>query len=407
MYIGKSKNLKARIGSYFRSDNYISAKTDILIAQIKGVHVTKTDSELEALLLEASFIHQLRPKYNSRLKDDKSPIYVVISRETYPRIIFKRKSDLIKLKGYIFGENIFGPFLSSRELKIIMRQIRKIFPYCSQIKSGRACFYTHIGLCPGACSGKIAISSYRAVIRKIVKLLNGDIKKLTISLTKEMRLAAANLNFEKAQEKKEILTGLKNMLSIKLAERSDERKPDAEFDRLNRLINLLREHGVNISYSDNFRIEGYDISHLGGNAAAASMAVFVNGWPDNSEYRRFRIKTENTRDDPRMLAEAVRRRLTHTKWGQPNLILIDGGEPQLSAIQKEFKAINLLNNKIPYIGLVKGEERVIIPTGINKFISINQSKNHPGIQLLMAVRDESHRFARRYHHWLRHQALKI
>lgn len=382
-----------------------------MLKQITGVYLTKAESEFEALLLEASYIHRLTPKYNSRLKDDKSPIYIVITKDEYPKIVLKRKQELSSLKGYIFSENIFGPFLSERQVKSILGQIRKILPYCSQnsksrrarLSARRACFYTHIELCPGACIGKISAKSYRSVIKKIVKLLNGEIGKLKNLVEKEMKKAAKNYEFELAAQKKEILRGLDNILSFQTKEGKFGGENNNSANKLNQLIKLLIREGIRLDYTIDFKIEGYDISHLGGIAATASMVVFVNGEPDTRLYRQFRLREKNTRDDPRMLAEVLQRRLTHPEWDYPSLILIDGGEPQLAGIQKELRVETTLINRIPFIGLVKGEERIVIPTGKNIFRSASVGQKNLGVQTLMAVRDESHRFARRYHHLLKNR----
>ena len=150
------------------------------------------------------------------------------------------------------------------------------------------------------------------------------------------------------------------------------------------------------------RIEGYDISHLQGKWATASMVVFISGKPAKEEYRQFRIESSPSSDDPRMLSETLARRFMHPEWELPDLIMIDGGEPQLRGILNYFAKLPV---KLPkMVGLVKGEETIIVPEN-NEYKRLNYMKSHPFLKTLMALRDEAHRFARRYHHKLRLKSL--
>ena len=150
------------------------------------------------------------------------------------------------------------------------------------------------------------------------------------------------------------------------------------------------------------RIEGYDISHLQGKWATASLVVFIGGKPAKEEYRQFRIKSFPSSDDPKMLTETLTRRFLHPEWNFPDLIMIDGGEPQLREILKTFKKLPV---KLPkMVGLVKGEETIIIPEN-GQFRRLNLPKSDPFLKTLMALRDEAHRFARRYHHKLHLKSL--
>lgn len=136
------------------------------------------------------------------------------------------------------------------------------------------------------------------------------------------------------------------------------------------------------------RIEGYDISNLGEKAAVGSMVVFTDGAPDKREYRRFRIRWKAEQDDPRHLAEVVQRRFTHPEWAAPDLVLLDGGKPQLNACLPRLPA------GIPAIGLAKRNEEVFLP---GRKEPLTLPKDDPGLLLLKAVRDEAHRFAKAYH----------
>ena len=154
------------------------------------------------------------------------------------------------------------------------------------------------------------------------------------------------------------------------------------------------------------RIEGYDISNLGGVLAAGSLVVFVNGEPDKSLYRRFKIKTKNTADDFAMLKEVLKRRLRKKEWNYPDLILVDGGEGQLSSVHA---ALNELKAVIPIVGLAKKFEEIVVLDAKNPnapfFYRLKVAKSNPALSLLQRVRDEAHRFARKYHLFLREKNM--
>lgn len=405
LYIGKSKNLRARVSSYFKSLKYLSDKTAIFLKKVTSLHLTITQNELEALLLEARYVRKLQPKYNRQLKDDKSPIYIAITNEKYPRINLIRKRDL-KTQNPGSIKHLFGPFLSARETRLILNRARHLFPFCAQkSKVKRSCFYTHLGLCPGACVAKISPRDYQKIINNLIKLFNGNITSLEKSISCEMKQTSQNQNFELARQKRDLLKALQNLKNISSENEILSDNYPIHLNKLDSLFNLLKDNGLIFKKTAGFRIEGYDTSHLGGNLAVASMAVFIDGYPAKDQYRRFRIRSVWKPDDPKMLAEVLRRRLLHSQWKKPNLILIDGGQPQLLQIQKEFRVENTLPGNIPFIGLAKEYEKTVIPVKIGIFKEINIGQSHPGIQLLMAIRDEAHRFAQKYHHQLRNKIM--
>lgn len=351
------------------------------------------------MLLEARLIRIFKPKFNARLRDDKSPLYIVVTEGDFPSIRIKRKSDLESDIGHIFG-----PFLSARHTETILRIIRRAFPYCSKLEpDGKPCFWRHLGLCPGFCVGKISTVRYRRVIRKITSLLSGHVDELIGSLRNEMVRAARSLRFEEAADAKNAVNALVRIRTL---------ATDAlnEFQSENRLLLRLRALSaalsqVNLPVAESTRIEGYDVSTLGGHATTGSMVAFTGGVPDISQYRHFRITSVENPDDPRALVEMLERRLTHLEWLAPSLVLIDGGAPQLSAIQKHFRVTSQLPTGIPFIGLTKQMESIVVPIGNQKFSRLVLERSNPGLHLLMHIRDEAHRFARRYHHTLRRRML--
>lgn len=375
-----------------------------MVSQIHTIDIIQTDTEFEALLLEAQLVKTILPKYNSQLRDDKSPLYIAITKHAYPKVSAVRQSDIPpKLTA------VFGPFLSSRQVMSLLRRIRKLFPYCAKIRDdGRACFYTHLGLCPGACNASISLRAYQKHIHHICDLLSGNIGKLKKTIMREMRDAVKRQKYEVARDRRDLLTAL-NQLLRKPSEYGEDIAYQPHRNRNNRLcalVAVLKEYGIDSSL-ETTRVEGYDVSNLGGRQATASMVVFVRGEPENREYRHFRVRTLWTPDDPRMLAEIIGRRLLHNEWEKPGLIVVDGGEPQLRALQQQFHISTHLPGNIPFVGLSKERETIVIPRkpALTNFLHVQLPRSHPGLQLVMHIRDESHRFARVLHHRLRSKSV--
>lgn len=379
----------------------------MFVQKIASVDIVTAASEFEALLLEARFIHELKPKYNSRLRDDKSPLYIVITTdEEFPRVLTKRRGDLSLVNK---KSTILGPFLSTRQVTLILKKARRLFPYCNQgFKTGKPCFYQHLGLCPGVCIGTVSRQEYREMMRRLIHFLRGDFGKLRQILIQEMEDASGKQHYEEAALKKNLIEALDRTLKLSFSS-EEEILQRQQPKSIASILKTLASSGYNPEPTtyNLFRIEGYDISNLRGRQATGSMVVFTNGIANSSEYRTFRIRGEDsyTSDDPRMLAEVLRRRLLHPEWDKPHLVLIDGGEPQLRQIQNEFKVTTQLPKEIPFIGLAKEKEILVIPRNDGEFSHLRLAKNNSGLLLLMHIRDESHRFSRVYHHWLRKKAL--
>jgi len=217
-----------------------------------------------------------------------------------------------------------------------------------------------------------------------------------------MKQAAEKEDYETAQKMKKIIDGL-----IFLTKRRVDPGlflagldlQESYQDRLNSLEELLAKYFGPIVLK---RIEAYDIANLAGQEATGSMVVFSNGQPDNSQYRQFKIRQAPQPNDPKMMAETLSRRFGHSEWPSPDLIVVDGGKPQLSAVQKVLakKKINL-----PVLGLAKKEETIIIKKG-RDYQSLSLREDNPARLLLQAIRDEAHRFAQKYHHYLREKQIR-
>ena len=401
-----------------------------MVSLAKTLKVFPLQSEFLALLKEAELIREFKPKYNISLKDDKSPDYIIISKDKIiPEITVVRQNQVNQFNNV----EIFGPFLSSKSLKTVLKIGRRIFPYCDRPNQNvhkKPCFYYHLNLCPGICVGKISSGNYKRQIKRLILFLRGDHQKLLRQLTIDMKRKSKMLDYESASKIREQIGAINNLNTINaFSEFSTSVIPGAtpvipgtssviptqsvipekrchshESGNLFRYRFLVKPGMTSEStgMTKSGRIEGYDISHLQGKWATASMVVFINGKPAKEEYRQFRIKSFPSSDDPKMLAETLMRRFLHPEWEFPKLIMIDGGEPQLREIFKYFKKLPV---KLPRIvGLVKGEETIIIPEN-NLYKRINLPKSDPFLKTLMALRDEAHRFARRYHHKLHLKSL--
>jgi excinuclease ABC subunit C len=393
IYIGKAVNLKKRVSQYFQSDHALGYKTSRLVSQIADISFYTVDSEIEALVLESSLIKQYRPKFNSQLKDDKSYIYITITKDKFPLIKPSFKSTLNK-------DNIFfGPFPDSRSVKSLLKTIRHIFPYYTKKHDSKKCLYCHIGLCPGPNPN---LKEYRSNISKIKKIFNGHFHKLISQLTKEMNFFSKAENFEMAKVRRDqinslnyIISGWQNLSHLYQDINFKEDKFQKATDQLVLTLsaNFSKLKKIN-------RIEAYDISNLGSKVFVGAMTVYQNDKIDTSKYRQFKINSKITPDDQFMIKEIIYRRLKHPEWGIPDLIVVDGGKPQVSAA---IQAVEMHNQQIfPIIGLAKKLETIIIKNG-DTWEEINLPKNSPALQLLQQLRNEAHRFSNRY----RKKILKI
>ncbi|MDD4027197.1 MAG: GIY-YIG nuclease family protein [Candidatus Shapirobacteria bacterium] len=380
IYVGKAINLKKRVTQYFKSDEALGYKTKQLVSQINKIDFRVVGSEIEALVLESSLIKQYRPKYNSQLKDDKSYIYITISKDKIPLIKSAFRSNLNS------DSTFFGPFPDSSAVKNLLKTIRIIFPFYSSHHGSKKCLYCHLNLCPGP---NPDLKEYKKNIIRIKNILNGNFSRLISKLNKEMLSFSKSENFEMAKTRRNQITALNYVISGWRNLNNLYQKVDLQEDQISKslrdLKTILSPYFPKLKSINRF--EAYDISNLGNKYFVGSMTVFQNGKIDKNEYRQFKINSKVTPDDQFMIKEIIYRRLKHKEWKFPDFILVDGGKPQVSA------ATSICN--IPIIGLAKKEEIIVIKTG-DSWQEIKLSKNSPSLHLLQQIRDESHRFANHY-----------
>jgi len=397
LYIGKATSLKDRVGSYFRSQSSTlgAPKVELLVSQIADIKIHKTDSVLEALILEANLIKKHQPKYNVMAKDDKSFGYFVITKEKFPRVIILWKTEL----GKVPAKKIYGPYLSKHQMNIALKLIRRIFPFHSNKQpTEKGCLDFQIGKCPGPHAGAISRADYLKNIRNIEMILKGEKKRLVSTLKKEMKDYAKNNEFEKAAEARNRIFALEHIRDVALISEEPQHS--------------MLGYQPNIECWVEMRVEAYDISNIAGDYAVGSMVVFTNGKADKNEYRKFKIKTVSGIDDVAMMREVLHRRFNND-WPKPDLILLDGGKGHLNMAQKVINDIKL---EIPIIAVAKGPTRKKLDIFQSKFLLTYLGRNEEirekynrilsDAKLIERIRNEAHRFAISYHKKLRRKNWK-
>ena len=503
IYIGKAKNLKNRVKSYFsKNQNY---KTQKLVEKISDIEFVLTDNEGEAYILESNMIKRYRPTYNIELKDQQRYTYLRLSDEKYPRLLVARRMRTGKFLG---KGKVFGPFTSGSSKLLTIGTLRKAFKIriCKTLPK-KACLEYHLGNCEAPCEFKDAQKNYTKNISNLELILKGkkQMSEFAQKLQNDMKQASESLDYERAKEIRDTLQRL-GSLQTKQKMEYVENAPDEDFfgikieEQTALLMSLRQTHGVirdrnrfsfdligdntfgnflyqyyttnpipkNIVVSElpensqflerllsekaGFEvkiihpvrgkrkemielvlknitliqskgmdpgiselqehlelqnppkiIECFDISNHGVQYAVGSMSRFVDGKPDKSGYRKFKIKTVSGRDDYAMIAEIVKRRyfrISEENSELPNLILIDGGKGQLKAAELSLQSVSV---KVPCASLAKQNEEVFLPKRKN---SIRIPRSSPALKILQHARDEAHRFGVAYNRSLRKLKLE-
>jgi excinuclease ABC subunit C len=404
VYIGKAINLKRRVGSYFDMD--LEPKTARMIAEATHLSFVRVTSELEALLLEAKLIRTFMPRYNIVAKDDKHPLYILITKERYPRIITVRKGDLKIIKAL----DVYGPFPSSRNVRSVLRMIRRVFPFSEHKLTKRGCLYSHIGLCK-PCPSEIEMEKdgviksalrkeYLLNIRRIRTILDGKIEKVRDDLEREMKELSKEQKYEEALTLREQIKKLEYITREQTPVERFVENPNLyqdERDKETRQLKLIL-HKNGLKTGDLNRIECFDIAHLAGTNPTASMVTFIGAEADKKFYRHFKIYQGKGNSDVDSMREVIKRRLKHLDdWGKPDLIIVDGGKGQVGVFIRELETVG-----IPVVGLAKRFETLVIPEKINGTVKLKEYKlpRSSALNLVQRMRDEAHRFARRLHHKL-------
>jgi excinuclease ABC subunit C len=424
IYVGKARDLRKRLSQYFMPSRRMTAdlKTRALLDSIWDFDVHLVRNEPEALLLEGKLIKEFRPKYNISFRDDKRFLMVKVNlSDAIPRFQLSR----LKMED---GYRYFGPFAHSGALRTTLRWMKKRFGIrsCRVLEPGegdyKRCMDHIIKNCSAPCIRRVTLADYKTRVLEACDFLEGQSHEMLKQLEEQMKKAAANLEFEKAAE-------LRNMLDdLRRTTRPTRRftrssiptsiDPQADLQALADALLLPVAPAV---------MECFDISNISTTHIVASMVSFRNGVPDKSNYRRYRIRTVEGQDDFASMAEVVRRRYSRVllenrdaapelvEFSQeavdesvariqraapglvrlPDLIIVDGGKGQLSSACKELQRLGLQN--VPIIGLAKEFEEVYRP---GRPLPLQLPDDSGALQILQRIRDEAHRFANGYHQLL-------
>jgi excinuclease ABC subunit C len=527
LYVGKAKNIRSRVASYFTRSGDGRPKIAELRERVRQIDFIATRTETEALVLEANLIKRNRPRFNASLRDDKSYPYIVVTLgDEYPRVFATRSSHDPR-------HRYFGPFPSAGSVHATLDVLNKTFPFrkCRGPEPGRRsgvpCLNYHIGRSVAPCIGAVSKEEYDGIIADVIAFLEGKVDGLIRERETAMREAAREMDFERAAKLRDELSALSHVRDRQQATIASEDSfdavgahtegesacvqifavrdgqivnrdsflldnygeasaesvaltfvpqyygtaavprevlvqtegPEEELATLAEHLSELRgtrvevrrprrgdkrrilemavrnaalglEHELTLEEARRsrvastldglredlalpklpVRIECYDISNTMGTNSVASMVVFQGGRPAKEEYRRFRIRTVEGADDPVSMAEVIRRRLERLRQGDekflpaPDLILLDGGKGQLSAVIPVFEEFRVGEDlpDIPLRSLAKRDEEVFEP---GRPEPVTLERNSPELHLLQRVRDEAHRFANTYHRKLRGRAM--
>jgi excinuclease ABC subunit C len=344
VYVGKAINLRNRLVSHFaqvgKSANIFS---DSIYLDLKP-----TETEIEALLLEADLIKHFKPKYNVVQKDDRSFLYLIIRAADFPYLELVREKNL-NLRSRDLS---FGPFIEGRSLREAIKVMRRIFHYrdCAPllfekaIKDQHACLYYSLGKCSAPClEGQINKKDYQKLIRDLVLFLKNKKSKLVKKWQIEMEQASTAKNYEQAAIIRDRLKSIERLKKFHFIEDSVPRAKRTT------------------------RIEIYDVAQIFGEAKSGAMIVYdgnlssdnvIGGSFNKNEWRKFKLSKGN--DDLSLLSEMVRRRFKHSEWTLPDLILVDGGANQVRAIQKVLEEFTL---DLPVVGITKDKRhKAVKPT---------------------------------------------
>jgi len=411
LYVGKAKNLNSRIKSYFLKEIGRGPGIEIMVSLAMDIKYLVTDSEIEAVLLEAELIKKLKPKYNSRSKDDKSFLVIKITKKNpkseirNPKQIPNSKSQISKIDQDNFpcvelvrmanvdlndkSAEYFGPYPAGLLLKKSLNYLRKVFPFrdCSKTKFStyekrcRPCIYGDIRVCTSPCANWIGKTEYQKNISYLKSFLRGKKSDIYKKLNLEMTKLSKAKRFEEAGLVRDRLHALDHLKDVAIGLRDDV------FDSGKILFK---------------RIECYDISNIGADFAVGSMIVFMDGKKSTDDYRKFKIKFQDGSNDLKMMKEMLERRF-HNNWSKPDLIIIDGGETHLQVARRVLQSINL---EIPLISIAKGAKRKknefhFGDEKIAKYFHRNLSIQN----IAISARDEAHRFAISYYRKLHGKEL--
>ena len=381
LYIGKAKNLRNRVSTYFH-DSYGDPRIRAMISKVANVEVMETPSEVDALLAEARLIRDTQPRYNDRLKDDKSFTMLAITRyDDFAKVWVVHETDDVDAER-------FGPFTSAGELRDAVRALQKAFKFATcriemrvddrKRRFFRPCLLHAIGRCSAPCADRISHERYQGDIEMLRRFLQGGSDEVLADLRKRMKVEAKQLEFERAAQLRDQIRSLESLAKRPGMDYIEgDITPIHPGEGLASLAKVLRLEAPPRT------IEGVDIAHVAGSESVGSLVSFVDGIPFKGGYRRFRIRSVTGIDDYAMIREVVRRRfkrLVEEDGVMPDILLVDGGVGQLNAAAFELRKLDV--KKTLLLSLAK-EDETLFRAGR----PVRMAKSSPGLRLMMYVRD--------------------
>lgn len=406
LYVGKAKDLRSRVSSYFQDGANLFAtrgpEIDRMVGMVVDIDFLDCDTEVDALLQENRLIKDIQPPFNARLRDDKSFPYIEITtRDDFPAVYVTREPSPK-------GSKLYGPFISALGVRDAVNALQRVFRFrtCTldireddeKRRFFRPCLLHSIKRCTGPCADKISKEDYRKDIDRLKKFLASKRSVVLRQMKKEMELASAELRFEDAAVLRDRIKAIEG-LSLS-GDPEEDVQPEVFFvdpkkglEKLGELLELDSQPRI---------VEGIDIANLQGEESCGSLVCFIDGLPFKTGYRRYRIKGVEGQDDYAMIREVITRRYRRAAEGEelyPDVILIDGGLGQLHAALEAFAHMDIRPPMV--ISLAKREEEIFIQA---RSEPVRLPRNNDALRLLQQIRDEAHRFAQHYHHILRRKA---
>ncbi len=390
LYVGKAVNLRSRLLSYLRAKD---SRIETMVRESTRVEWESVPTEIEALIRESHRIKLQKPKYNIVMRDDKQYSYVGITDEQFPQFMVTHQATSPHTKKTF--QRVIGPFTDATALKSTLRWLRRAFPYCTCKQTHHVkCLNAHIGACFGFCCIKTPASAtqkktYRASIRAITSILEGRSDALIRQLEVRMKKAGAAHRLEDALEMRTQRDRIRRVFENAQIISARKKMTGLHTGALEQLTTELGLAGAV------HRIEGYDVAHHQGAHPSGAMVVFIDGMRDASRYRLFNLSPQSV-GDTHQLREVISRRLQHSEWPLPDLIIVDGGRAQLNTIAR---ALDSAHVDIPVIAITKNDRHQAdhVLSSIDAQVRMLTSMPRPARDLLVHIDIEAHRFSIEHH----------
>ena len=389
IYVGKAKHLPNRVKSYFSNKNHTS-KTKLLVENVSDVDFLTTLDENSALVLENDLIKTHNPKFNIKLKDDRSKKwYLTLTDDNFPRLEVKNDTNLdsnplIEVPSSSLCHEMYDLLHDIFNLRSCSYELT---PENIENNKFKVCLESHMGRCDAPCVSNINKFIYREVITELKQVVLFNFDQLRGKLIRKMNVFSKNMEFEKANTIKFRLNAL------------DKYEKCVESARIGGYLVIADEFKTTFGLQNTpIDIEMYDNSHTAGDCQVSALVRYTNGRKNTSEYRKFNIKTIEGPDDYASFDEVLRRRFTRLlkeRGKLPDMVIIDGGKGQLGVAKRVFDEL-LLSNRIDLLSISKNSQH---RSDIIHFTDKNSVKfeNKKFFNLLATIQDEVHRFVITFH----------